>query len=52
MKLLQTETNIGLIRKTNEDSVIAINHPKQKDIILMAVADGMGGKEHGDLASN
>ena len=52
MKLLQTETNIGLIRKTNEDAVIAINHPKQKDIILMAVADGMGGKEHGELASN
>ena len=52
MKLLQTETNIGLIRKTNEDAVIAINHPKQKDIILMAVADGMGGKEHGELAAS
>ena len=52
MKLIQTETNIGLIRKKNEDAVIAINHPKQKDIILMAVADGMGGKEHGELASN
>ena len=52
MKLLQTETNIGLIRQTNEDAVLAINHPKQKDIILMSVADGMGGKEHGELASN
>ncbi len=52
MKLLQTETNIGLIRKTNEDAVIAINHPKQKDLLLLAVADGMGGKEKGEIASN
>ena len=52
MKLIQTETNIGLIRQKNEDAVLAINHPKQKDIILMIVADGMGGKEHGELASN
>ena len=52
MKLLQTETNIGLIRKNNEDAVVAINHPKKKDIILLAVADGMGGKEHGEIASN
>ncbi len=52
MKILQTETNIGLIRKNNEDAVIAIQHPKQKDIILLAVADGMGGKEDGEYAAN
>lgn len=52
MKLLQTQTDIGLIRNKNEDAVIAINHPKKKDIFLLAVADGMGGKEHGELASN
>ena len=52
MSIIQKETNIGLVRKKNEDAVTAVTHPKNKNIILLAVADGMGGKEEGELASN
>ena len=52
MKKIQTKTNIGLIRKRNEDRVLALHHPKKKDIYLLIVADGMGGKEHGELAAS
>ena len=51
MKIIQTETNIGLVRKKNEDVSLAITHPKDDKIHLLLVADGMGGKEHGDVAS-
>ena len=51
MKVLQAETNIGLIRKNNEDIALAISHPKDENIHLLLVADGMGGKEHGEYAS-
>ena len=52
MELLQIETDIGLIRKNNEDTALAISHPKNKRIKLLLVADGMGGKAHGEIASN
>lgn len=52
MKIIQTETNIGLVRKKNEDVSLAITHPKDDKIHLLLVADGMGGKEHGDVASS
>ena len=52
MKIIQAETNIGLVRKNNEDVALAISHPKDEDIHLVLVADGMGGKEHGEYASN
>ena len=52
MDILETKTDIGLIRETNEDKAIALMHPKNKNIKLLAVADGMGGKEDGELASN
>ena len=51
MELLQTETDIGLIRHNNEDTALAISHPKNKRIKLLLVADGMGGKAHGEIAS-
>lgn len=51
MRILQKETNIGLIRETNEDAAVAISHPQDKDTILLIVADGMGGKEFGEIAS-
>lgn len=52
MKIIQAETNIGLIRKNNEDVALAITHPKDAETHLLLVADGMGGKEHGEVASN
>lgn len=52
MEILEFKTNIGLIRKRNEDSTLALSHPKNKNIKLLIVADGMGGKEDGDIASN
>lgn len=52
MKTIQAETNIGLVRKNNEDVALAITHPKDENIHLLLVADGMGGKEHGEIASS
>ncbi len=52
MELLETKTDIGLIREQNEDSAVAIQHPNSKKIKLLLVADGMGGRSHGEIASN
>lgn len=52
MEILETRTDIGLIRENNEDATVVIVHPKSKNIKLLAVADGMGGKELGEVASN
>ena len=52
MEILETKTDIGKVRKRNEDSVLAIKHEKSKNIKLLIVADGMGGREHGEIASN
>lgn len=52
MELLQTRTDIGLVRENNEDVVIALSHPKNKTIKLLLAADGMGGREKGEIASN
>ena len=51
MEMLDVKTHIGLIREKNEDAVLAINHPDDENIKLLLVADGMGGREHGEIAS-
>lgn len=52
MEILDKVSETGPIRSRNEDAVTYINHPKNSKIKLFAVADGMGGKEFGEVASN
>lgn len=52
MEILDCKTDVGLIRDHNEDAVSVLSHPKNKSIKLLIVADGMGGKEHGEIAAN
>ena len=49
---MYTLTDRGRIRSNNEDSVIAISHPLDASIKLLAVADGMGGYNNGEIASS
>lgn len=51
MATLQAVSDIGRLRKINEDYVFFCRHPKDENIVLLIVADGMGGKEQGDVAS-
>lgn len=44
-------TDIGQARKNQEDSVLILYHPKNPKYKLMVVADGMGGRYGGELAS-
>jgi|GEM_PF-479800 len=51
-----SKTHTGLVREHNEDSILCLNPPAQEGAdslwgYLAAVADGMGGYEAGDLAS-
>ena len=50
--ILEARTDIGRIREKNEDVADCLEHPKDKSIKLLIVADGMGGKEHGEIAAN
>ncbi len=52
MEVLDEISEIGNIRPTNEDACLCMSHPKNKNYKLLAVADGMGGKEYGEIASN
>ena len=52
MEILDVKTHIGLIREKNEDAVLAVTHHKGKNIKMLVVADGMGGREHGEIAAN
>lgn len=51
MDLLQYMSDRGLLREINEDYVFACRHPKNENIKLLILADGMGGKDQGDVAS-
>lgn len=42
-----SDTNVGMVREVNEDSIMT-----KPEVGLWAVADGMGGYEAGDIASN
>lgn len=48
---VSADTHIGLVRDHNEDSFAYYLYP-EKNISFMAVADGIGGHESGDIASN
>ena len=50
--ILDSLSDAGLLRENNEDSAISILHPQNQGIKLLAVADGVGGKEKGEIASN
>lgn len=52
MEILETKTDIGLVREKNEDAVLALRHPRNKNIKLLIAADGMGGRNHGEIAAN
>jgi len=45
-------TDIGRVRSTNEDSVLCRPHPSAAGGHLMILADGLGGTDAGEVASN
>lgn len=45
-------TSIGNVRGNQEDAVLLVEHPNNKDFKMMVVADGMGGMDGGEYASN
>ena len=47
---LAAASHVGLARDSNEDSFLAICLPEASDAML-AVADGVGGEEAGEIAS-
>ena len=49
--LIQTKTDKGLYSQKNEDYLCVAHHPLDDNIVLLAIADGMGGKELGEVAS-
>ena len=51
-KTLFAASDKGNLRENQEDSVLILEHPKDNNIKLIAVADGVGGYSDGDLASN
>ena len=39
MEILETKTDIGLIRDKNEDATLSIKHPRNKNIKLLKLSD-------------
>lgn len=50
--VLDSLSNAGLVRNNNEDRVVTVVHPQNNNLKLLAVADGVGGHENGEVASN
>ena len=50
--ILQKESHIGLLRPSQEDAVLTLVHPEDDRYKILAVCDGMGGKQYGDIAAN
>ena len=44
--------DVGNYRSSQEDSVLLLQHPQNPNFKFLAVADGMGGHEYGEKASN
>lgn len=51
-KNLHAATSIGNIRKNQEDAVLLLEHPQIPEFKMLVVADGMGGLDAGEYASN
>ena len=49
---MQAYSDVGKIRKNQEDSYYIGTHPKLEKFKIMLVADGMGGQSNGEIASN
>ena len=48
-----TLTDIGIKRPINQDSILALEADTEKGpVLLLSVCDGMGGMEHGEIASS
>ncbi len=45
-------SDIGKSRNNQQDSVLIMNHPLNHDFKLLAVSDGVGGSQGGELVSN
>ena len=51
-KGLYASTDIGNVRKNQEDSVLIMYHPQNPDFKMLVVSDGMGGLDNGEMASS
>ena len=49
---LSGSSDIGKRRTNQEDSYIILEHPDSRNFKLLAVSDGVGGANHGEIASN
>lgn len=45
-------SDVGKVKSTQEDSILIATHPNNDDFKVLAISDGMGGLNNGELASN